>query len=179
MKFSDSHAVLGGPDNSIIPFKGNWILSEISSDTLYTFLPDYNLRPFIVKTPPVHAMNPEIMLQIRLISDRYIFIETIESIYDFNTQSGFPKKFLMYDREGKVFDGYTVYNGDYSTPKEIYMSAFRKLINHEIESWLRIESNELVESYNKGKLKGKLKEIAATLDEESNPVIMLIKHKKE
>ena len=27
-------------------------------------------------------------------------------------------------------------------------------------------------------LKGKLKEIATTLDEESNPVIMLIKHKK-
>ena len=27
-------------------------------------------------------------------------------------------------------------------------------------------------------LKGKLKEIAAKLDEESNPVIMLIKHKK-
>lgn len=33
-------------------------------------------------------------------------------------------------------------------------------------------------SYKKGQLKGRLKEIAATLDEESNPVIMLIKHKK-
>lgn len=30
----------------------------------------------------------------------------------------------------------------------------------------------------KGQLKGKLKEIAATLNEESNPVIMLIKHRK-
>jgi hypothetical protein len=178
MKFSDSHAVAGGPDNSIIPFKGNWILSEISSDTLYTFLPDYSLRPFIVRTPSVQSMNPEVMLQLRLISDRYIFMETIESVYDFNTQSGFPKKYFMYDRQGKTFGGYTVYNGEYSTKKEIYMSAFRKFVNHEIESWLRLESNELVESYKKGELKGKLKEIAATLSEESNPVIMLIKYKK-
>jgi hypothetical protein len=178
MKFSDSYAVMGGPVNSIIPFRGNWILSEISSDTLYTFLPDYSLRPFIVRTPSVQSMNPEIMLQVRLISDRYIFMETIESVYDFNAQSGFPKKYFMYDRQVKTFGGYTVYNGEYSTRKEIYMNAFRGLVNHEIESWLRLESNELVESYKKGELKGKLKEIAATLDEESNPVIMLVKHKK-
>jgi hypothetical protein len=52
-------------------------------------------------------------------------------------------------------------------------------VNHEIESWYPLEAHQLVESYEKGELKdGKLKEIAATLDEESNPVIMLIKHKK-
>jgi hypothetical protein len=179
MKFSGSNAVAGGPDVSIIPFRGNWILSEISSDTLYTFLPDYSLRPFIVKTPSVQSMNPEVMLQLRLISDRYIFMETIENVYDFKTESGFPKRYFMYDRQGKTFGGYTVYNGEYSTKKEIYMSAFRKLINHEIESWLRLESHELVESYRKGELKGKLKEIAATLNEEDNPVIMLISPVRE
>jgi hypothetical protein len=42
-----------------------------------------------------------------------------------------------------------------------------------------LEAYQLVESYKRGELKGKLKEIAATLNEESNPVIMLIKHKKE
>lgn len=51
-------------------------------------------------------------------------------------------------------------------------------VNHEIESWQPLEAHQLVESYKKGELKGKLKEIAATLDEEDNPVIMLIKHKK-
>jgi hypothetical protein len=178
VKFSGSHAVMGGPVNSIIPFRGNWILSEISSDTLYTFLPDYSLRPFLVKTPSVQSMNPEVMLQLRLISDSYIFMETIENVYDFNTESGFPKRYFMYDRQGETFGGYTVYNGEYSTKKEIYMSAFHRLVNHEIESWLRLESHELVESYKKGELKGKLKEVAATLDEESNPVIMLVKHKK-
>jgi hypothetical protein len=51
-------------------------------------------------------------------------------------------------------------------------------VNHEIESWQPLEAHQLVEDYEKGELKGKLKEIAATLNEEANPVIMLIKHKK-
>ncbi len=37
---------------------------------------------------------------------------------------------------------------------------------------------DLVEACEKGQLKGKLKDIAAGLDEEANPVIMLAKYKK-
>jgi hypothetical protein len=41
-----------------------------------------------------------------------------------------------------------------------------------------LEAFDLVEAYGKGRLRGRLIEIAATLDEESNPVIMLVKYKK-
>ena len=55
-----------------------------------------------------------------------------------------------------------------------------EFVNHEeIVAWLRLESHSLVEDYKKGVLKGKLKDIASKLDEEDNPVIMLIKHKKQ
>ena len=50
--------------------------------------------------------------------------------------------------------------------------------NDEIALVQKLEAYELVEAYEKGKLKGKLKEIAAGLNEESNPVLMLIKYKK-
>jgi hypothetical protein len=166
-----------GPYRTIISFKDNWILLEHSSDTVYAFLPDYSLRPFLVRTPSIQSMDPEVFLLLRLFSDRYIFMETIKNVYDFNTRRGFPKTFFMYDRQEKAFSGYTVYNGDYSIKKEIYMSVLRP-VNHEIESWQALEADQLVESYKKGELKGKLKEIAATLDEDSNSVIMLIKHKK-
>jgi hypothetical protein len=157
----------------IIPYKGKWILSEISSDTVYTFLPDNSLCPFIVRTPPVQSMDPEICLYVRFISDRYCFMETIEN--KFNKR--FPTKFLMYDRQEEAFFRYTVYNGDFSTKKEIYMNML-KHINNESMLCQSLEAHQLVESYEKGELKGRLKEIAATLDEDSNPVIMLIKHKK-
>jgi hypothetical protein len=104
-------------------------------------------------------------------------METIKNVYDWNTREGFPKTYFMYDKQEKEFCRYTVYNGDFSPPQEIYMSVTWP-VNHEIESWYPLEAHRLVESYKKGQLKGKLKEIAATLDEDSNPVIMLIKHKK-
>ena len=41
----------------IIPYNGNWILLEFSSDTIYTFLPDYNLRPIIARTPSIQSID--------------------------------------------------------------------------------------------------------------------------
>ena len=167
-----------GPTRSIIPNDGNWILIEHSSDTVYTFSPDYSLRPFIVRTPSVQSMDPEVILSLRVMSDRYYFMETIKNEFDFNTKTGFPKTYFMYDKQEKSFSGYTVYNGDYSTKNEINMIRLAPL-SHEIESWQPFEAYQLVESYKKGELKeGKLKEIASKLNEEDNPVIMLIKHKK-
>jgi hypothetical protein len=161
----------------IIPYNGNWIFSDISSDTMYTFSSDYSLRPFLVRTPPIQSMDTEIALIFRFFSNRYYFMETVKNEFDLNSGEGFSRTFMMYDKQEKSFSGYTVYNGDYTTKKEIYMNALRPG-NHEIESWQPLEASKLVESYKKGELKGKLKEIAATLDEEDNPVIMLIKHKK-
>jgi len=170
-----------GPSGSlrkIFPYNGNWIVCEPSSDTVYTFLPDYSLRPFIVRTPSIQSMDPEVFLILRLISDRYYFMESVKKIVsNFGANAEFPKTFFVYDKQENIFLGYIIYNGDFSTKKEIYLSTGRP-VNHAIESWQPLEAYQLVESYKKGELKGKLKEIAATLDEEDNPVIMLIKHKK-
>jgi len=163
---------------TIIPFADNWILAEISSDTIYTLLQDYRLIPFVVRIPSIQTMDPGIFLVLRSLTERYYFMETIKNVYDFETGRGFPRTFMMYDKQENTFFGYNVYNGDYSSKQEIYMNALRP-VNHEIESWQSIEAYQLVEAYKKGVLKdGKLKEIASKLDVEDNPVIMLIKHKK-
>ena len=162
----------------IIPYNGNWILLEFSSDTIYTFLPDYNLRPIIVRTPSIQSMTPEVMLTLRLVTERYYFMETIRNEYNFNNNSGFPRTYFMYDKKAKNLSRYAVYNSDFSTKKEIYMVGFTPVQN-ESESWQTIETYQLVESYKRGELKdGRLKEIAVKLDPEDNPVIMIVKHKK-
>ncbi|MDR2913849.1 MAG: 6-bladed beta-propeller [Tannerella sp.] len=171
-------SVTPGPYRKIFPYKGNWLLLELSSDTVYSFLPDYSLRPFLVRAPSIQSMEPEVFLILRLFSDRYYFMETIKNVYDFDTKRGFSKTFFMYDKQEKAFFGYAVYNGDFSTPKEIYMNALRPVNKEDVDSWQALDSHQLVEAYKKGELKGKLKEIAATLEDEDNPVIMLIKHKK-
>lgn len=166
-----------GDYSRITPFKGNWILLEPSSDTIYTLMPDYSLRPFIARTPSVHAMNPEVFLILKLVSERYYFMECIKNVYDFSKEEGFPKTYLVYDTQEKDFFRYVVYNGDYSYKKEIYMVTLSP-INPKGELCSSINAFNLRKDYEKGKLKGKLKEIAATLEEDSNPVIMLVKAKK-
>ena len=168
-----------GPGNysRITPFKGNWILLEPSSDTIYTLMPDCSLRPFIAKTPPVHTMNPEFYLILKLVSDRYYFMESIKNVYDFRKEEGFPKTYFVYDTQEKDFFSYIIYNGDYSYKKELYMVMFTP-INAKGELWATIDAFDLCKDYKEGKLKGKLKDIAAKLGEDDNRVIMLVKPKK-
>ncbi|WP_456087838.1 6-bladed beta-propeller [Parabacteroides sp.] len=166
-----------GEYSRIIPFNGNWILLEPSSDTIYTLMPDYNLRPFIVRTPPIHTMNPEFFLVLKLVSNRYYFMESIKNVYDFSKKEGFPRTYFVYDTHEKDFYSYTAYNGDYTYKKEFYMSMLTP-INSKGELWATLNAFELCRDYKKGKLKGKLKEVAARLDEDDNRVVMLVKSKK-
>lgn len=170
-------SVSPGSIRSMIYYKENWILSELSSDTIYTFMPDHSLHPFIVRTPSIQSMDPEVMLVLRSITDRYYFMETIMNTFDFSKNTGFKRSFFMYDRQKKTICNYALYNGDYSIEKEIYLNFLRP-VNNEVETSQSLAAHELVSSYEKGELKGRLKEIAAKLDPEDNPVIMLIKYKK-
>ena len=161
----------------IIPYNNNWILLEPSSDTIYTLMPDFSLRPFIAKTPPVHTLDPELFLILRLISDRYYFMESVKNVYDFRKDEGFPRTYFMYDTQEKDFFSYIIYNGDYSYKRELYMVMFTP-INAKGELWATIDAFDLCKDYKEGKLKGKLKDIAAKLGEDDNRVIMLVKPKK-
>ena len=83
---------------------------------------------------------------------------------------------IVYDKQDNSLFKCIVYNKDFSDKKQVYMNSIP--VNCDILTWQSLNTEQLIESYNKGKLKGKLKEIAANLEEDSNPVIMLLKHKK-
>lgn len=164
------------PNNSlIVPFQNNWILTEPSADTVYMSQPDNSLRPFIVRTPSVQTMSPEVFLFPGVSTDRYCFMQTVKKECDFESNTSMPTSDLMYDKQEKKIYNYTVNNNDYSERSE---DMCLRNINNEIAFYAILPAHELVEAHEKGKLKGKLKEMAANLNEEDNPVIMLVKHKK-
>jgi hypothetical protein len=154
----------------IVPYFDEYVLGDVSADTVYRYSKDHTLMPLIVRTPSVQSMNPEVFLFISLFTDRYYFMEKVTKEIEFSGAD------LLYDREEKAIFRYTVYNGDYSNKEKAYLKSIP--VNNEIPSCQYLKAPQLVEAYQKGLLKGRLKEIAATLDEDSNPVIMLIKHKK-
>lgn len=161
-----------------MPQQENWLLMRPSSDTIYTYLPNGDITPFLVRTPSIHTMEPPVVFLFpgAIIPDRYYFIQTLKKEVDFTTMKGFPTNDLVYDRQENAVFEYTIYNGDFSNKKPVYLGS--KPLNQEIVTYQLLSAPDLVEAYGKGQLKGKLKEIAAELDEEDNPVIMLIKHKK-
>lgn len=161
------------------PYEDNWVLTRASSDTVFNYLPDGSLIPLMVRTPSIHSMDPEVFLFPTVISDRYYFMHTMEKKMDFKTFKGFNGADLMYDKQEKALFEYAIYNSDFSNKEQVsFEQRPENPVNKEVAAFRTLEAYKLMEANEKGELKGKLKEIAAGLSEDSNPVIMLIKHKK-
>ena len=145
---------------------------------------DHVKEPFIVRTPPIDSMDdPEIFLYPGIISDRYCFLQTVKLEYDFDKHEGFETAELVYDRTENTIYSYVIYNDDFTDKREMnmvlrYPNPPIIKNNDEVAFMVRMTTHELQEAYENGKLKGKLKEIAAGLNEDSNPVIMIAKYKK-
>lgn len=163
----------------IMPATTGWLLTRCSSDSIYSADSNGNLHAAIKRTPSIHEMDPEVFLFPILDSDRYLLLQTLLKEVDLTTFKGFPSTFLVYDRDEKNVSKCTVYNSDYVNKQEV--NFWWSPINprsQEIAFCQKLEALDLVEAYEKGELKGRLKEIAATLNEDSNPVIMLLKSKQ-
>lgn len=103
--------------------------------------------------------------------------QAVKKEYDFAADTGFPETDLVYDTQEKALFRYAVYNTDYSAKQPLSLAKGVTPINKEISFMQKLEAADLVEAYEKGQLKGHLKEIAAGLNEESNPVIMVAKNR--
>lgn len=158
----------------IIPYNGNWLLVETSTDTVYNYVSKENkLCPFLVKTP---SENPEILLTMGAVTERYYFMQTIQKVFDFDKRRGFPTISVVYDKqENAVFDA-IVRNGDFAKLQSVDMVS-HPINSDEIAAFQTLAANKLVETYENNGLKGRVKEIAAGLNEESNPVVLLYKYK--
>lgn len=175
----DSTAVMPIRNRTLVPDgDSGWMLMETSSDTIYSYSAGRRLTPLIVRTPSIRSMSPGVFLYPALLTGRYCFMQTVEAKWDWEANTGHTRVDLMYDRQENTLFEYVVYNGDYINEQPVSMTSEVTFGNNEIGLVQTLEAFDLVEAYEKGQLKGRLKEIAATLDEEDNPVIMLMKYKK-
>lgn len=161
----------------IIPYHDGWLLMEPSSDTIFRISQDYSLSPFMARTPSIQSMKPAVFLLPCIFTDRYHFMETITMEANFLRNEGFPKTQLVYDKKENTLFEYTMLNNDFPEKGPVNFTM-QETTNSEIAFWQKMEPHELIEAYAKGQLKGKLKDIAAELQEDSNPVIMLVKYRK-
>ncbi len=108
-------------------------------------------------------------------TDRYAFVQTLEKKVN-KSRLNYPKPIqLGYDKEEKAIYQYIFYNADYP---EKAVSFICTNPQKEVMMYQSLQAHELIEANADNKLRGKLKEIASTLDEDSNAVLVLIKHRK-
>ena len=101
--------------------------------------------------------------------------EMMKKKVDFKTFKGFPSETLVYDKEEKTAFRYSLSSKDFLDNRAISYSI--QSASYPLVSYQPLQAPDLVEAYQAGKLQGRLKEIAAGLDEEDNAVVMLIKYK--
>lgn len=143
------------------------VYADHSNDTLYRMTDGMIPSAFIVRTPRVKETQPNKILRFDNETDEWMFLSGIEMAYDFSKNEGlhqtnygvekasgeiYEMKFIHPDYEGKEYSP-TALNARY------------------------YPADELLTALEEGKLKGKLKEIASTLGEEDNGVVMLLKRK--
>lgn len=155
-----------------VPACKEWYLASVSSDTIYRHLPDGSEHPYIVRTPSIHSMDPEVFLFPKMMTEQYDFLTCITKKMKENFS--FPSVDLIYDKKDKSIYRYILRNADFEGSN---VALWESSLSPEIASYRILYAHELVEAYKNGKLKGRLREIASTLGEEDNPVIMLMKQK--
>ena len=159
------------------PYGERWALTVTSSDTIYSFDADGNASPLIVRSPSIHGMDPQEFLYPTILTDRYYFLRAQKKEFDLETMKGFPTQMLLYDTQEKKLVEYTLINADMEDGPSINFYSIRPLGCDALGA-LTLQAPDLVEARKAGKLKGELQNITERLDEESNPVIVLLEEKR-
>lgn len=159
------------------PYGDRWALTVTSSDTIYRYDADGSAHPLIVRSPSIHGMNPQVFLYPTILTDRYYFLRAQKKEFDLETMKGFPTQMLLYDTQEKKLVEYTLTNADMEDGPSINFYSIRPLGCDALGA-LTLQAPDLLEAREAGKLKGELQNIAERLDEESNPVIVLLEKKR-
>lgn len=159
------------------PYGDRWALTVTSSDTIYRYDADGSAHPLIVRSPSIHGMDPQVFLYPTILTDRYYFLRAQKKEFDLETMKGFPTQMLLYDTQEKKLVEYTLTNADMEDGPSINFYSIRPLGCDALGA-LTLQAPDLLEAREAGKLKGELQNITERLDEESNPVIVLLEEKR-
>jgi len=150
----------------------NFLISDWSSDTIYKLTPQKELQPMIFRKPSIEKSDPKIIISNELVTDKFIFLG--KGVLDFDMAkraNTFPTMSLMYDFETGQINEYKLINKDYESLNVVFDPA----ITSENTGVRKLDVARLFEEDEAGKVKGELKELLKTLDEEDNPILMKVK----
>ena len=164
--------------NPIIRFNEDFIIGDISHDTIYQYSKNKTLTHILVKTPSIYSQDPQIMVIPEFKTPKLFFLERTERKFNFEEKKGFEREKIVYDYNSGFFYKYVLKNKDYPN-QNFYLNSGGYAYRAEKNTLCQfIPAEELIEANDNGELHGPLKEITKTLKIDDNPVLMIIKFKE-
>jgi len=150
------------------------VISDISSDTIFILTKDRFLLPIITFSNYIPS-SPLIRLYTNILTENFIVLE--QRIFDFKAfdqYKGMPTLLLMYDFKLGLTSEVSFLNNDFPTDSWI---PNRINISNKNAAASLIQLPKLFNAYRKNQLKGDLKKTVSNLNEEDNPIVMIVKFK--
>ena len=149
----------------------DYVIADMSSDTLYMLTQNKELTPLLVRNPSVHSSEPRTIWTTLLTTDKFILIG--KYTLNFNSKGGRIPVY-MYEFETGEINGISIFDVEFnqrrwgpgSTP------AMGKNLVAEL-----IWPSSISEAYKKKQLKGDIEKIVTSIDEDDNPIVRIIKFK--
>ena len=153
----------------------DYVIADRSSDTIYKLQPDRELTPILVRKPSVHSSDPRTIWTSYFATDKFIVLQTtnldlkalekgiksppVTLLHDFET--GETNRVLFHDEAFYWEDWlpYPVMVGSHVMPKNTTVKL--------------VQASFLKYAYQRNGLRGELKDLASTLDEDDNPVVVI------
>ena len=159
----------------IVRINDGFLLSDLSSDTIYKLSYNLDYKPYIVRKPSILTMNPPVFLRACLETSKYLLYSVVKK--EWNENNEFPSKAYVFNKETKRVNEQKIVNKDFPMC-DIFLDP--GVINYDIDSnhgLIRLNAEDLVTAYNENKLQGELKIIARNLIEDDNQVLMFLDFK--
>ena len=163
--------------NMFIKDNDGYILSAFASDTTWLFTSEMKKEPIGVRTPSVLSMEvPKFLLPIKN-TPNYYFMYAVERSEEY------PVDMYMIDKNSnQIYWLKNMLKNKDCINHEVDLDLSGRICDANIPTDLNIQALGalgLIKANEDGRLSGKLKEIADNLDEGDNPVLMIMKFKKE
>lgn len=151
----------------------NFLIADVSADTIYRLGSDKKLQPIITRKPSIQKANSKVILSNNVVTESFIILEKTVLDFDIIMRTGkeVPEKHLMCDfKTGQIVESKFI-NRDYKS----WDFLLRESACSENTYVALLNVAKLVDENKSGKISGELKEHLKSLDYEDNPVLMKIK----
>jgi hypothetical protein len=157
----------------------NFVISDLSADTVYQLTRDKKMIPLITREPSVHKTDIRIFLTSEFKTGKFMLLNCVKINFEkllenVRAHEGYSISTLLYDYTNNQIYEALLYNADCEkyccyqfADANIVESCGADLIN----------TYSIVSHLEKDEVTGELKRIAETLDEEDNQVLMIVKFK--